>query len=120
MVESSDDAIITKDLNGIIQTWNPGAERLFGYTPQEAIGKPITMLIPADRLSEEVRILEHIRRGEHIEHYESVRRRKDGRLLNVSLTISPLSLSRRCQRSDCGCIEDRTEHHGPKADRSWR
>ena len=90
VVESSDDAIITKDLNGIIQTWNPGAERIFGYTQQEAIGKPITMLFPADRLSEEARILEHIRRGEHIDHYESVRRRKDGGLLNVSLTISPL------------------------------
>ena len=90
VVESSDDAIITKDLNGIIQTWNPGAERIFGYTQQEAIGKPITMLFPADRISEEERILEHIRRGEHIEHYESVRRRKDGSLLNVSLTISPL------------------------------
>ena len=90
VVESSDDAIITKDLNGIIQTWNPGAERIFGYTQQEAIGKPITMLIPADRLFEETRILEHIRRGEHIEHYESIRRRKDGGLLNVSLTISPL------------------------------
>ena len=90
VVESSDDAIITKDLNGIIQTWNPGAERIFGYTQQEAIGKPITMLFPADRLSEEERILEHIRRGEHIDHYESVRRRKDGSLLNVSLTISPL------------------------------
>ena len=90
VVESSDDAIITKDLSGIIQTWNPGAERIFGYTQQEAIGKPITMLFPADRLSEEARILEHIRRGEHIDHYESVRRRKDGGLLNVSLTISPL------------------------------
>ena len=90
VVECSDDAIITKDLNGTIQTWNPGAEKIFGYTQQEAIGKPITMLIPADRLSEEVRILEHIRRGEHIQHYESVRRRKDESLLNVSLTISPL------------------------------
>ena len=90
VVESSDDAIITKDLTGIIQTWNPGAERIFGYTQQEAVGKPITMLFPADRISEEERILEHIRRGEHIEHYESVRRRKDGSLLNVSLTISPL------------------------------
>ncbi|HEX3941144.1 MAG TPA: PAS domain S-box protein, partial [Acidobacteriaceae bacterium] len=90
VVQSSDDAIITKDLNGIIQTWNPGAERIFGYTREEAIGKPITMLIPADRLSEEASILEHIRRGEHIEHYESIRRSKDGSLLNVSLTISPL------------------------------
>ena len=90
VVESSDDAIITKDLNGIIQTWNPGAERIFGYTQQEAVGKPITMLFPADRISEEERILEQIRRAEHIDHYESVRRRKDGSLLDVSLTISPL------------------------------
>jgi two-component system, chemotaxis family, CheB/CheR fusion protein len=90
VVESSDDAIVTKDLNGMIQTWNPGAERIFGYMQQEAIGKPITMLIPADRLFEEERILDHIRRGEHINHYESIRRRKDGSLLNVSLTISPL------------------------------
>ncbi len=90
VIESSDDAIVTKDLNGIIQTWNPGAERIFGYTSREAIGKSITMLIPPDRLFEEERILDHIRRGEHIDHYESVRRRKDGSLLNVSLTISPL------------------------------
>jgi len=90
VVESSDDAIVTKDLNGIIQTWNPGAERIFGYTQQEAVGKSITMLIPADQLFEEERILDRIRRGEHIDHYESVRRRKDGTLLNVSLTISPL------------------------------
>jgi two-component system CheB/CheR fusion protein len=90
VVESSDDAIITQDINGVIQTWNPGAERIFGYTQAEAIGKPITMLIPADRFSEEVRTLEQIRRGEHIRHHESIRRRKDGSLLNVSLTISPL------------------------------
>ena len=90
VVESSDDAIVTKDLNGIVQTWNPGAERIFGYTQQEAVGKSITMLIPEDRLFEEERILDHIRRGEHIDHYESIRRRKDGSLLHVSLTISPL------------------------------
>lgn len=90
VVQTSDDAIITKDLNGVIQTWNPGAERIFGYTRQEAIGKPITMLMPEDRIFEEGSILEHIRRGEHIDHYESIRRRKDGRLLNISLTISPL------------------------------
>jgi two-component system, chemotaxis family, CheB/CheR fusion protein len=89
-VTGVDDAIITKDPNGIIQTWNPGAERIFGYTQQEAIGKSIRMLIPADRLFEEDRILDHIRRGEHIEHYESVRRHKDGSLLNISLMVSPL------------------------------
>jgi two-component system CheB/CheR fusion protein len=90
IVESSDDAIIGKDLDGIIETWNAGAERLFGYTRQEAIGRSITLLIPPDRLHEEPVILERIRRGEHIEHYESVRRRKDGSLLNISLSISPI------------------------------
>ena len=90
IVESSDDAIIGKDVNGIIQTWNAGAERLFGYTRQEAVGCSVTLLIPPDRVDEEPAILERIRRGEHIEHYESVRRRKDGRLLDVSLTISPI------------------------------
>ena len=81
IVESSDDAIIGKDINGTIQTWNRGAERLFGYTQQEAIGQSITLLIPPERIEEEPVILERIRRGEHIEHYESVRRRKDGRAL---------------------------------------
>jgi two-component system, chemotaxis family, CheB/CheR fusion protein len=90
IVESSDDAIIGKNLDGIIQTWNRGAERLFGYTQREAIGQSITLLIPPERIDEEPVILERIRRGEHIEHYESVRRRKDGRLLDVSLTISPI------------------------------
>jgi two-component system CheB/CheR fusion protein len=90
IVECSDDAIIGKDLNGIIESWNLGAERLFGYTQQEAIGRPITLLFPPDRLHEEDVILERIRRGEHIEHYESVRRRKDGKLLDVSLRISPI------------------------------
>jgi two-component system CheB/CheR fusion protein len=90
IVECSDDAIIGKNLDGIIETWNAGAERLFGYTPEEAIGHSVTLLIPADRVAEEPAILERIRRGEHINHYESVRRRKDGRLLDVSLTISPI------------------------------
>lgn len=90
IVEWSDDAIIGKDLNGIIKTWNHGAEQLFGYTQEEVIGKSITLLFPADRLDEEPAILERIRRGEHIEHFESVRRSKDGRLLDVSLTISPI------------------------------
>lgn len=90
IVECSDDAIIGKDLNGIIETWNAGAERLFGYTPQEVIGKSVTLLMPPERIDEEPAILERIRRGEHIQHYESVRRRKDGKLLDVSLTISPI------------------------------
>jgi two-component system CheB/CheR fusion protein len=90
IVECSDDAIIGKDLNGIIETWNAGAERLFGYTQREAIGQPVTLLIPPARANEEPAILERIRRGEHIEQYESIRRRKDGRLIDVSLTISPI------------------------------
>ena len=90
IVESSDDAIISKDLTGVITSWNAGAERLFGYTSQEAIGQPIMMLIPPERLDEEPDILERIRRGESIEHYETVRRRKDGTLLDISLTVSPI------------------------------
>jgi hypothetical protein len=90
IVDSSDDAIISKDLNGIIMTWNVGAERLFGYTADEAIGKSITMLIPADRLDEEPRILERLRRGERVDHFETIRVRKDGSQLNISLTISPV------------------------------
>lgn len=90
IVEFSDDAIIGKDLNGIITSWNRGAERLFGYTPQEAIGKSITILIPASRADEEPGILDRIRHGESIEHFETVRRRKDGKELDISLTVSPI------------------------------
>jgi len=90
IVESSDEAIISKDLNGIITSWNPAAQRIFGYSAAEVLGKPITLLIPADRLDEESQILERIRRGERVERYETVRRAKDGRLLNISLTISPV------------------------------
>jgi PAS domain S-box-containing protein len=90
IVESSDDAIISKDLNGIITSWNKSAERLFGYAAQEAIGKPVTILIPPDRFDEEPAILQRIRRGERIDHYETVRRRNDGTLLDVSLTVSPV------------------------------
>ena len=90
IVESSDDAIVAKNLNGIITNWNRGAERLFGYTPAEAIGQPITILIPADRLDEEPEILARIRRGERVEHFDTIRRRKDGSLIEISLTISPI------------------------------
>ncbi|MET0302349.1 MAG: PAS domain S-box protein, partial [Methyloceanibacter sp.] len=78
LVESSDDAIITKDLNGVITSWNKGAERIFGYTADEMVGKPVSLLIPADRPDEEPSILQRLRRGERIEHYETVRRRKSG------------------------------------------
>jgi len=90
LVQSSDDAIISKDLNGVIQSWNSGAERLFGYTAQEAIGESVTMLIPSDHADEEPTILERIRRGERIEHYETIRRRKDGTMVDISLTVSPI------------------------------
>ena len=89
IVEFSDDAIITKDLNGVITSWNTGAQRLFGYSPEEAIGQPVLILIPTERHDEEPAILERIRRGERIEHYETVRRRKDGSYIDISLTVSP-------------------------------
>jgi PAS domain S-box-containing protein len=90
VIESSDDAILTKTLDGVITSWNKGAERLFGYTAAEAIGKSITMLIPEERKDEEPEILGRIRRGEHIDHYETVRRRKDGSLVDISLTVSAI------------------------------
>jgi PAS domain S-box-containing protein len=90
IIESSDDAIISKKLDGTILSWNPGAERLYGYTPEEAIGKPITMLIPSDQPDEEPQIIERIKRGERIDHYETVRMRKDGKRVDISLTVSPV------------------------------
>jgi PAS domain S-box-containing protein len=89
-VQSSDDAIVSKNLDGIITSWNKGAERIFGYTAEEATGQPITMIIPQDRQDEERTILTRIRRGERIEHFETVRQRKHGSLIAVSLTISPV------------------------------
>jgi two-component system, chemotaxis family, CheB/CheR fusion protein len=91
IVESSDDAIVSKDLNGVISSWNQGAERLFGYLAEEVIGKPITIVIPHDRHDEEIGILERIRRGERTDHFETIRQRKDGSLINVSLTVSPVT-----------------------------
>lgn len=90
IVESSDDAIISKNLDGTIVSWNQGAERLFGYTADEAIGRSVTMLIPSDRLNEEPGIIARIRKGERVDHYETIRRRKDGSLIDISLTISPI------------------------------
>jgi PAS domain S-box-containing protein len=90
IVESSEDAIISKDLNGTIMSWNRGAEQIFGYRADEAIGKPIMMLIPSDRHDEEREILRRIRAGERVDHYETIRRCKNGSLIDVSLTISPL------------------------------
>ena len=90
IVESSDDAIVSKDLNGIILSWNAGAVRIFEYTAEEVLGRPITLIIPPERSDEEAQILEKLRRGERIEHYETVRVTKSGRRINVSLTISPI------------------------------
>jgi len=90
LVESSDDAIVSKDLNGIIQSWNPGAEKIFGYSAEEIIGKSIMLLIPPERRAEERMILERIRNGQRVHHYETMRLRRDGVLLDVSLTISPI------------------------------
>ena len=90
IVESSDDAIVSKNLDGVITSWNTGAERVFGYTAEEAVGRPITIVIPQDRHDEERTILTRIRRGERIEHFETVRQRKHGSLIVVSLTVSPV------------------------------
>ena len=90
IVESSDDAIVSKDLNGIVATWNEGAERIFGYSADEMIGQPILRIVPPERDDEEPRILERIRRGERVDHYETVRVRKDGTRITVSVTISPV------------------------------
>jgi two-component system, LuxR family, sensor kinase FixL len=90
IVESSEDAIIAKDLNGIILSWNRAAERLFGYTASEVFGQPITVIFPPDRIEEEAVILGRIRSGERVDHYETVRRRKDGQIISVSVTASPI------------------------------
>lgn len=90
IVESSHDAIVSKNLDGVIMTWNRGAERLFGYTAEEAIGRPVTILIPPDRLDEEPDILARIRRGDLVDHFETVRQRKDETYVDISLTISPV------------------------------
>ncbi|HEY6578659.1 MAG TPA: PAS domain S-box protein [Rhizomicrobium sp.] len=94
IVEFSDDAIVGKDLNGIITSWNRGAERIFGHRSDEVVGQPITILIPAERHDEEEGILSRIRRGERIEHFETVRQRKDGSQLHVSLCVSPIKNAR--------------------------
>jgi PAS domain S-box-containing protein len=90
VVESSDDAIVSKGLDSIVQTWNPAAQRIFGYTAEEMIGKPITLLFPPDLVGEEAHILERISRGQRVHHYDTVRVRKDGKRINVSVTISPV------------------------------
>jgi len=110
IVESSDDAIISTDVKGVITTWNNAAERLFGYSEAEAIGRPLTILYPPDR-QKEIERLERIRLRERIDHFETVRLRKDGSLVNVSLTVSPISELGRI----CWCIRDCTRHHRAQA-----
>jgi PAS domain S-box-containing protein len=90
IVESSDDAIVSKNLDGVITSWNKGAERIFGYSAEEAIGQPITIVIPHDRLDEEPAFLTRIRRGERIDHFETIRQQKNGSLIAVSLSVSPV------------------------------
>ena len=90
IVDSSDDAIVSKTLDGVITSWNRGAERIFGWTAAEAVGRHITMIIPHERTAEEADVLARIRRGERVDHYETVRVTRDGRLLDISLTVSPI------------------------------
>src|SRR6266571_5934349 len=90
IVESSDDAIVSKTLEGIITTWNRGAERIFGWSAEEVLGKAINIIIPSDRQEEEPKILEQIRSGQRVDHFETVRITKDGRWVDVSVTISPV------------------------------
>jgi PAS domain S-box-containing protein len=90
MIASADDAIVSKDLNGIVQSWNPAAERLFGYTADEMIGQSITKIIPEERLDEETYVLGRIRDGQSVEHFETVRQTKDGQPVDISLTVSPI------------------------------
>ena len=90
IVQSSDDAIVSKSLEGIVTSWNKGAERIFGWTAEEMIGRPITTIIPKDRLEEEPRILARLRAGDRVDHFETIRQGKDGTLIYVSVTISPI------------------------------
>jgi PAS domain S-box-containing protein len=90
IVDSSEDAIVSKDLNGIVQTWNRAAERMFGYAPSEIIGRSISLIIPADRMAEEEEVLSRVRSGRSMDHFETVRRRKDGSYVDISLTVSPI------------------------------
>ena len=112
IVESSEDAIVSKTLDGIIRSWNAGAERLFGYTAEEAVGQSITLIIPPERQDEEPTILERLCRGERVEHFETVRVAKDGRRLDISLTVSPITRRRGPRHRG---VEDRPRHHRARA-----
>jgi PAS domain S-box-containing protein len=110
IVESSDDAIVSKDLNGVVTSWNKGAERIFGYTQEEIVGKSITLIIPPELLEDEPRILARIQAGQRIEHFQTVRVRKDGRRIDVSLTVSPVKNDRGIVTGAAKIARDITEH----------
>src|SRR5205085_12191643 len=90
VVESSDDAIVSKDLNGIVMSWNRAAEQMFGYTAEEMVGQSIRVIIPADRQHEEDMVLARVRAGQSVTHFDTIRQRKDGTLVPISLTVSPI------------------------------
>jgi PAS domain S-box-containing protein len=115
IIQSSDDAIVGKDLDGIITSWNGGAERIFGYLAEEIIGKPITILIPPDCQKEEEAIIERIRRGQRVDHYETVRQRKNGDLIDISLTISPVRNAQGKVSGASKIARDITEHKRSEA-----
>jgi PAS domain S-box-containing protein len=117
IVESSDDAIVSKTLDGVIQTWNSAAERIFGYSAEHAVGRHISLIIPPDRLKEEDRILARLKAGERIDHYETVRQRSDGRRVEVSLSISPLLDSEGRVVGASKIARDITERKRAEADR---
>ena len=117
IVESSDDAIIGKSLDGIIQSWNDAAERLFGYTAEQAVGRHISLIIPPDRLAEEDQIITTLKAGQRIDHFETERVRKDGQRILVSLTISPIKDD---EGNIVGRVQDRPRHHPPAAGRGAR
>jgi PAS domain S-box-containing protein len=115
IIESSDDAIVGKDLDGTITSWNGGAERIFGYLADEIIGKPNMILIPPDHQKEEEAIMGRIRRGQRVEHYQAIRQRKDGSLINVSLTISPVRNAQGKVLGASKIARDITEHKRSEA-----
>ncbi len=120
IVESSDDAIVSKTLDGIVTSWNRAAERLFGYTAAEMVGRPISLLAPAGREDEMPAILEHLRRGERVDHFETARRRKDGSLVEVSLTISPVRDARGRLAGASKIARDITERRRAERERELR
>jgi PAS domain S-box-containing protein len=108
IIESADDAIISKSLDGIITSWNKGAERMYGYSAAEVLGQPISLLIPSGQEDEVPAILERLKRGERIEHYETLRRKKDGTLISVSLSVSPMQDS---EGHIIGAAKNRARHY---------